>query len=150
KTILLRHRLQFPIYWEARLFASTGAPNVFAPIRERAAALFHGARFVVGDVIHFATKSIQSGHAVALGARQQNERQREIRRALPRYGSAFLHAAMPYGGSSGMLSLRIGGSPPVSAKVGFRRWRRFRLLRRSRPVLSPEEPSFFSPPAARG
>ena len=46
---------------------------------------------VVGDVVHFATERVKGGHAVAFGFREQDESQRQIRRALSRDRPACLH-----------------------------------------------------------
>ena len=96
------------------------------------AALRDGAGLIVGHVIHLPAEGVEGGHAIAFGFRQQNESQRQIRRALPRDRPALLHGSglwvgrvlrtdgrQTTGFSEGRVAraVFVPGVPPVAASL---------------------------------
>ena len=128
--VLADDRLQFAVDGELRGFRATGAADIGAPGGQLLAALGDGEGLVVGHVIHLAAEGVEGGHAVAFGFGQQDERQRQIRRALPRDRPALLHGSglglgrafradgrQAAGFSEGRVAwaVSVAGAPPVAA-----------------------------------
>src|SRR6266571_726490 len=86
--------LEFLVDDEFRNAARAGARDVRAPKRQTRPALFLGQRVVIGDVIDFATESVEGGHAGPFGFGQENECQGQIRGAFTRDGLALLHLGL--------------------------------------------------------
>jgi len=103
-----------------RRLAFTGAADVVAPGGELFTAFFRRDGIFIRHIIHGTAEGVKRRHGVALYAGQQDEGEREVRRAFPGDGAALLHDYKPAGGE--FRSSRLGGSPPHSASVGLS-WR---------------------------
>jgi len=91
QSVLKDYRLELTVDIELRILIAARLLNIGAPRGELVATLGQRHGFIVSNVVNLTAKSVESRHGVAFGPGQQDEGEREIRRAAPRNATALLH-----------------------------------------------------------